>query len=76
MLEECGLPYQVHPDRHHEGRAVRARLPDDQPEQQDPGHRRPTDPTASRSRCWNPGAILLYLADKTGKFMPAGRPGR
>ena len=41
MLEECGLPYRVHRRRHRRGRPVQARVPRDQPEQQDPCHRRP-----------------------------------
>ena len=32
----------------------------------------PTARTASPWRCSNPGAILTYLADKTGKLLPAG----
>ena len=52
MLEECGLPYQAIAGGHRRRRAVQARVPGDQPEQQDPGHRRPRRArTASRSRC-------------------------
>ena len=40
MLEECGLPYNVHADRHRRGRSVQAGIPEDQPEQQDAGDRR------------------------------------
>ena len=40
MLEECGLPYRAHPGRHRRRRPVQARVPGDQPEQQDPGDRR------------------------------------
>ena len=44
MLEECGLPYRVHRRRHRRRRPVQAGVPGHQPEQQDPGHRRPRRP--------------------------------
>ncbi len=40
MLEECGLPYRPARRRHRRRRPVQAGVPEDQPEQQDPGHRR------------------------------------
>ena len=41
MLEECGLPYQVHPIDIGKDQQFAPGLPEDQPEQQDPGDRRP-----------------------------------
>ena len=50
-------------DRHFQGRAVSAGLPEDQSEQPHPGDRRPRQ----RDEPDGVGAILIYLADKTGK---------
>jgi hypothetical protein len=41
MLEECGLPYTVHPINIGKDEQFQPGLPEDQPEQQDPGDRRP-----------------------------------
>ena len=41
MLEECGLPYRVHAINIGKDDQFKPRVPRHQPEQQDPGHRRP-----------------------------------
>ena len=41
LLEELGLPYEVASDRHRQERSVHAGISGHQPEQQDPGDRRP-----------------------------------
>jgi GSH-dependent disulfide-bond oxidoreductase len=75
MLEECGLPYRAHrstsapatsssPTSWPSARTTRSRPSST-----------PTAPTASRSRC-SSGAILLYLAGKTGRFLPADTRGK
>ena len=64
-----GPALQPPPRQHRRGRAVRARLPEDRAEQ--PDARRssiPTGPTANRSSIFECGAILQYLARKTGRF--------
>jgi GST-like protein len=72
MLEETGLPYEVHPIDISEG------------DQHDPDYLKinpnnkiPTivDRDAGRS-VMESGAILLYLAEKSGKFMPEDEDSR
>jgi GSH-dependent disulfide-bond oxidoreductase len=77
MLEECRLPYAL--------KAVKITRGDQfKPEflQINPNGRIPAivdrDPIGGREplTIFESGAILLYLAEKTGKFMPADLPGR
>ena len=75
-LEEMGLPYTVHAGQHLEERAVRAGLPEDQPEQQDPGDHR------SRRAGRPPISVFEFGRDpdlsreKTGEFYPADLRGQ
>ena len=64
------------PRRHQQGRAAHARLPRDQPERQGAGDRRHERPGRQGSARLQFHAILLYLAEKTGKFLgtPEDRP--
>ena len=67
MLEECGLPYTVHPIDI---------MKDDQfkPEflEISPNNKIPAIVDQDNgNRLFESGAILIYLADKTGRFLPA-----
>lgn len=76
MLEETGLPYEAH------------RVSFDTHDQQSPEFRSlnpygkipaildPNGPGAKPLALFESGAILLYLAEKTQMFMPAGGAGR
>jgi hypothetical protein len=61
-LEEMGLPYKVHSDRYFQGRAVRAGLPQDQPEQQDPRHYRSAGPARQAGQHLDPARSCCISA--------------
>ena len=72
MLEECGLPYEVHPVNIGRGEQFR-------PEYLalNPNNKIPTivDQDTGTS-VFESGAILIYLAEKSGQFLPAENPDR
>ena len=73
MLEETGLPYEVHPINLGAG---------DQKKPEylaiNPNGRIPTivDRDEDNFAVFESGAILIYLAEKTGRFLPTDRKGR
>lgn len=71
MLEECGLPYNIHPidistDIQFSDDYVRIN-----PNSKIPAIVDPDGPGGKPYTVIESGAILMYLAEKTGKFMPA-----
>lgn len=72
MLEECGLPYTVHPvdinkDQQFEPSFLKI----------SPNNKIPAIIDRSNGQSvFESGAILIYLAEKTAKFLPMDRPKR
>ncbi len=71
MLEECGLPYTVHPVNIREGAQFKPEFVAICPNSKIPAI---VDGEADLS-LFESGAILIYLAEKTGRFLPARNPG-
>lgn len=77
MLEECGLPYDAH--RIDIGEAADQMPPaflSLNPNHKIPAMIDPDGPDGQPMGLWESGAILLYLADKTGRFLPASGADR
>ncbi len=70
MLEECGLPYQVHPVRIGKGEQFTPEFLKLSPNNKIPAIVDEDGPGGKPIRMMESGAILIYLANKTGKFMP------
>ena len=84
-LEELGLPYTVHAVDLSAGEQksdafrrlnLNGRIPVIVDHAQLPGHDGATGGNASPFTVFESGAILLYLAEKTGRLMPADAQGR
>ncbi|HYR96266.1 MAG TPA: glutathione S-transferase N-terminal domain-containing protein [Candidatus Binatus sp.] len=72
MLEECGLQYTVHPVNIGAGEQFRPEFVAICPNSKIPAI---VDRDAGVS-LFESGAILIHLAEKTGRFLPAKDPGR
>ena len=72
MLEECGLPYTVHPVNIGKGEQFLPAFVAICPNSKIPAI---VDTDAGVS-LFESGAILIHLAEKTGKFLPAKGPAR
>ncbi|MEO7129700.1 MAG: glutathione S-transferase N-terminal domain-containing protein, partial [Rhodoferax sp.] len=70
MLEECGLPYRVHPVNIGAGDQFEPDFLRISPNNKIPALTDPEGPDGKPISLFESGAILLYLAAKTGKFLP------
>lgn len=72
MLEECGLPYRVIPVNIGTGEQFRPEFLAISPNNKIPAIVDPQGPDGQPISLFESGAILLYLAAKTGQFLPEG----
>jgi GST-like protein len=70
MLEECGLPYKVHAVDIGRGEQFEAAFLKISPNNRIPAIVDPDGPDGKPLSLFESGAILIYLAEKTGKFLP------
>lgn len=71
MLEECGLPYQVHPINIGAGDQFKPEFLRISPNNKIPAIVDSDGPDGQPLSLFESGAILLYLASKTNRFLPA-----
>ena len=70
MLEECGLPYRAMPIDIGSGDQFKPEFLKISPNNKIPAITDPNGPDGKPISLFESGAILIYLAAKTGKFMP------
>jgi len=76
MLEECGLPYRVHPIDIGAGDQFSPEFLAISPNNKIPAIVDPNGPDGEPMSVFESGAILLYLAGKAGRFMPDDTRGK
>ena len=76
MLEECGLPYEAHLVSFDSNDQLSPEFLSLNPNNKIPAILDPDGPGGKPLPLFESGAILLYLAEKTGKFLPADATGR
>jgi GSH-dependent disulfide-bond oxidoreductase len=76
MLEECGLPYVVHPVNIGQGDQFKPEFLAISPNNRMPAIVDPQGPGGTPISVFESGAILQYLGRKTGKFYPADERAR
>ena len=76
MLEECGLAYRAHPVDIGAGDQFRPEFLAISPNNKIPAITDPEGPDGQPISLFESGAILLYLAGKTGRFLPADTRGK
>jgi GST-like protein len=76
MLEECGLPYVAHPVNIGKGDQFAPDFLAISPNNKIPAIVDPQGPDGQPIPLFESGAILVYLAGKTGRFMPEGDRAR
>ncbi|HZD39186.1 MAG TPA: glutathione S-transferase N-terminal domain-containing protein [Terriglobales bacterium] len=70
MLEEIGMPYEVHPVNIGQGDQFKPEYLAINPNNKIPSIIDPEGPGGRSFTLFESGAILMYLAEKTGKFWP------
>ena len=70
MLEECALPYRVHPINIGKGEQFTPEFLAINPNNRIPAIVDPEGPGGKPLPLFESGAILVYLGEKTGKFIP------
>ena len=76
MLEECGLPYRVHGVDIGKGEQFEPAFLAISPNNKIPAITDPDGPDGAPISLFESGAILLYLAGKTGRFLPETTAGK
>ena len=76
MLEDVGLPYKVVPVNIGQGEQFREEFLAITPNHRIPAIVDPAGPGGKRFSLFESGAILIYLAEKTGKLIPADPASR
>ena len=76
MLEECGLPYEPHRVAFDKQDQMTPEFLSVSPNNKIPAILDPQGPGGAPLALFESGAILIYLAEKTGKFMPTDAAGR
>jgi GST-like protein len=76
MLEECGLPYRVKPVNMLRGEQFKPAFLKINPNNKIPAIVDHDGPGGEPITLFESGAILQYLAEKTGQFMPRAKRGR
>jgi len=76
MLEECGLPYEAIPVNIGAGEQFKPAFLAISPNNKIPAIVDPDGPDGKPISLFESGAILVYLAAKTGRFLPAGDRAR
>ncbi|MGO4307666.1 glutathione S-transferase N-terminal domain-containing protein [Cupriavidus sp. RAF12] len=76
MLEETGLPYEPHLVRFDKNDQMSPEFLSLNPNNKIPAIIDPDGPGGKPLALFESGAILLYLAEKTGKFLPPDAAGR
>jgi GST-like protein len=76
MLEESGLPYEPHAVRFDKNDQLSAEFLSVNPNNKIPAILDPQGPGGKPLVLFESGAILVYLAEKTGRFMPQDPAGR
>jgi GSH-dependent disulfide-bond oxidoreductase len=76
MLEETGLPYEPHLVRFESNDQLSPEFISLNPNNKIPAILDPNGPDGTPFALFESGAILVYLAEKTGQFIPATASGR